>query len=79
MARYEGIPIFVPLAVPGDRLRVRLSQRRPDYARAVIVEVLSPGPGRRQPPCPWFERCGGCDLQQIEDELQPRLKAAAVV
>ena len=79
LARYQGIPIFVPQAVPGDRLQVRLTQRRPDYARAAIVEVLEPGPGRRQPPCPHFERCGGCDLQQIEDELQPRFKAAAVV
>ena len=78
LARFEGIPIFVPRSVPGDRLSVRLVQRRPDYGRAVIVDVLAPGPGRRQPPCPWFERCGGCDLQQIEDELQPRLKAAAV-
>jgi 23S rRNA (uracil1939-C5)-methyltransferase len=79
LGRYEGIPIFVPRAVPGDRLRVRLVQRRPDYARAAIAEVLEPGPGRRSPPCPYFERCGGCDLQQIEDELQPRIKAAAVV
>jgi 23S rRNA (uracil1939-C5)-methyltransferase len=79
LARYEGIPIFVPRAVPGDRLRVRLEQRRPDYARAVIEEVLEPGPGRRQAPCSYYERCGGCDLQHIEDELQPRLKAAAVV
>ncbi|MFQ5349112.1 MAG: class I SAM-dependent RNA methyltransferase [Thermoanaerobaculia bacterium] len=79
LARYEGIPIFVPQAVPGDRLRVRLVQRRPDYARAAIVEVLEPGPGRRPSPCPYFERCGGCDLQQIDDELQPPLKAAAVV
>ncbi len=79
LARYEGIPIFVPRAVPGDRLRIRLTQRRPDYARAEIVEVLEAGPGRRQPPCEYFERCGGCDLQQIEDDLQPRLKAAAVV
>ena len=78
LARYDGIPIFVPRSVPGDRLRVRLTQRRPDYARAEIVEVLDPGPGRRQPPCPHFDRCGGCDLQQIDDELQPRLKAAAV-
>lgn len=77
-ARFEGIPIFVPRSVPGDRLRVRLVERRPDYGRAAIVEVLEAGPGRRQPPCPYFERCGGCDLQQIDDDLQPRLKAAAV-
>lgn len=79
LARYEGIPIFVPRSVPGDRLRVRLVQRRPDYARAAVDEVLEPGPGRRPPPCPYFDRCGGCDLQQIDDELQPRLKAEAVI
>ena len=79
LARFEGIPIFVPRSVPGDRLLARLVERRPDYGRAAIVEVLEPGPGRRVPPCPWYERCGGCDLQQIDDELQPRLKAAAVV
>ena len=79
LARHEGIPIFVPRSVPGDRLRVRLVQRRPDYGRASILEVLEAGPGRRRPPCPHFEACGGCDLQQIEDDLQPSLKAAAVV
>jgi 23S rRNA (uracil1939-C5)-methyltransferase len=79
LARFEGIPVFVPRSAPGDRLRVRLTERRPDYGRAEIVEILSPGPGRREPPCPYFEHCGGCDLQHLEDDLQPRLKAEAVV
>jgi 23S rRNA (uracil1939-C5)-methyltransferase len=79
LARVEGIPLFVPRSAPGDRLRVRLTDRRPDYGRAEIVEVLEPGPGRRQAPCPYFERCGGCDLQHLEDDLQSRLKAEAVV
>ncbi len=79
LARYEGAPIFVPRSAPGDRLRVRLTERRPDYGRAEIVEVLEPGPGRREPPCPFFARCGGCDLQHLEDEVQVRAKAAAVV
>lgn len=79
LARWEGIPLFVPRAAPGDRLRVKISERHPDYGRAEIVEILEPGPGRREPPCPYFERCGGCDLQHLEDELQSELKAAAVV
>lgn len=79
LARFEGIPVFVPRSAPGDRLRVRLVERRPDYARAEIVEVLAPGPGRRQPPCPYFAACGGCDLQHLEDDLQVRLKAEAAV
>jgi 23S rRNA (uracil1939-C5)-methyltransferase len=68
---------MVPRTVPGDRVRVRLSERHADYARAELLEVLAPGPGRREPPCPFFARCGGCDLQHLEDDLQARLKAAA--
>ncbi len=79
LGRFEGIPIFVPRSAPGDRLRVRLSERRPDYGRAEILEILEPGPGRRTPPCRYFAECGGCDLQHLEDELQPGLKAAALL
>lgn len=78
LGRFEGIPIFVPRAAPGDHLRVRLTVRRPDYGRAEIVDILKPGPGRRTPPCPHFERCGGCDLQHLDDELQLVVKAEAV-
>lgn len=77
LARYEGIPIFVPRSAPGDRLRVRLTERKPDYGRAEILQVLTPGPGRREPPCPYFAECGGCDLQHLEDGLQVQYKAEA--
>jgi 23S rRNA (uracil1939-C5)-methyltransferase len=78
LARFEGIPIFVARAAPGDKLRVRVVERRPDYGRAEITEVLQPGPARRPPPCPHFGNCGGCDLQHLQDEAQVELKAAAV-
>jgi 23S rRNA (uracil1939-C5)-methyltransferase len=78
LGRFEGIPIFVPRAAPGARLRARLIARRPGYGRGEIVEVLLPGPERRDAPCPHFADCGGCDLQQIGDEAQVRYKAAAV-
>jgi 23S rRNA (uracil1939-C5)-methyltransferase len=78
-ARAEGVPLFVPRSAPGDRLRVRVVERHPDYGRAEIVAVLAPGPGRREPPCPYFARCGGCDLQHLDDAVQARAKAAAAV
>ena len=78
LARVAGLPLFVPRAAPGDRLRIRVVERRPDYGRAEIIEILDPGAGRREPPCPYFARCGGCDLQHLADDLQVRLKAAAV-
>ncbi len=79
LGRFEGIPIFVPRSAPGDRVRVRLVERRPDFGRAEIIALLVAGPGRREPPCPHFARCGGCDLQHLEDAVQTRLKAAALL
>lgn len=70
LCRPHGVPVFVPGAVPGDLLRVRLLEARPRFGRAEIVEVLEPGPHRVDPPCPVFHRCGGCDLQQIASEEQ---------
>ncbi|HXO19851.1 MAG TPA: TRAM domain-containing protein, partial [Thermoanaerobaculia bacterium] len=79
LARFEGVPLFVPRSAPGDRLRVRIVERRPDYGRAEIVDILAPGPGRRPDPVPELSAWGGCDLQHIEDGLQAHLKADAVV
>jgi 23S rRNA (uracil1939-C5)-methyltransferase len=79
LARVLEVPVFIPRSAPGDRLRIRLTERRADYGRAEIVEILSPGPGRRPDPHPELAATGTCDLQHIEDALQPRLKAAAVM
>ena len=78
LARHEGVPIFLARTAPGDRVRARIVERRPDYGRAEVVELLAAGPGRREPPCPYFRDCGGCALQHLEDQLQVRLKAEAV-
>lgn len=79
LARVQGVPIFLPRTAPGDRVRARVVERRPQYGRAEVLELLAPGPGRRSPPCPYFSRCGGCDLQHLEDALQTQLKVKAAV
>lgn len=78
LARFEGVPIFVSRSAPGDRLRVRITERKPDYGRAEILEILEGGPDRRPDPAPELSRTGVCDLQHLDDRAQPRLKAAAV-
>lgn len=65
VGRYHGFPVFIPLAVPGDRLRVRISEVKPRFARGEIVALASPGPGRVDPECAVFGRCGGCHWQQL--------------
>lgn len=78
LARWQGVPLFVPRSAPGDLLEVRMTDRRADYGRAEIETILEPGPDRRPDPYPELSPTGLCDLQHLRDEAQPRLKAAAV-
>lgn len=79
LARWRGLPIFVPRTAPGDVVEARITERRPSYARAEVEQVVSAGPLRREAPCPFYVRCGGCQLQHIEDEAQLGLKTAAAL
>ncbi|HET8728519.1 MAG TPA: TRAM domain-containing protein, partial [Alphaproteobacteria bacterium] len=67
IAEYEGSRVFVPFAAPGDRVRVRLGEARGDGVAAELLELVRPGPGRTEPPCPHFGSCGGCTLQHLAD------------
>ena len=61
----EGLVVFVAGGVPGDRVQAVITQRAGSYARARVVEVLTPSPHRVQPPCPVVGRCGGCPLMTL--------------
>jgi len=70
----QGFVIFVPFAAEGDRLRVRIKDRKAQHARAEIVALLQPGPGRSDPPCPYYAKCGGCQYQHLTYAEECRLK-----
>lgn len=78
MAHARGQTLFVPLAAPGDCLRVRVERVKSGVAFASLVGILSPGPERVEPPCPYFGRCGGCDFQQLAYEAQLRAKVEII-
>ena len=72
--RDDGKAVFIPYAVPGDRLLVRTCAEKKNYIRAEILEILTPGDGRVTPACPHFGKCGGCQWQQIEYSRQVEAK-----
>ena len=79
LARLDGQAVFVPRAAVGDKVVAEVRERRKNFIRAEIREILSPGPGRRDAPCPHYGDCGGCDLQHLDDERQRQAKAAIVL
>lgn len=80
IGRHGDKAIFVPYAIPGERVRVEIVEEKERWARARLLEVLTPSPDRVAPPCPYFgpEQCGGCQWQHIAYERQAELKQAIV-
>lgn len=71
----DGRVVFVRGGIPGERVEVRLTEERRDFARAEIVRVLAASPDRVAPPCPFVDAgCGGCTWQHIAPEAQARFK-----
>src|SRR2546425_10402756 len=74
VGRVDGYVIFVRGALPGDRLRVRVTEARARYGRAVIETMETSSPDRVEAPCPYFGHCGGRRLQQLAYPAQLAFK-----
>jgi len=80
MGRMEdGRAVFVPFALNGELVRIRLTEEKPRYCRGEIIEVLRPSMDRIQPRCRHFSMCGGCHYQHLSYEKQLEVKTAVVV
>ncbi len=79
VGRVNGYTLFVHGALPGERVRVRVTELKKNYGRADLLEVLKSSPDRVAPPCEIYEECGGCQLQHLSYEAQLRQKRQQVV
>jgi 23S rRNA (uracil1939-C5)-methyltransferase len=74
LARVEGKAVFVPLALPGEQVRVSLVDQKRSFATAEVDAILAPAPERTTAPCPHFGACGGCHYQHATYEAQLAFK-----
>lgn len=79
VGRLDGLVHFVAGALPGERVRARITGTKKRFKQAEVVEVLHASPDRRTPPCPQFGVCGGCKWQHLSYEEQARWKRQHVV
>jgi tRNA/tmRNA/rRNA uracil-C5-methylase (TrmA/RlmC/RlmD family) len=79
VARLDGRVVFVRHALPGERVRIRVTDSaHPRYWRADAIEVLTAAPDRVEAPCRFAGDCGGCDWQHVSLGAQRALKADLV-
>ena len=70
----DGRAVFVPFALPGETVQVRLVEEKAGYARGELQAVLIASPDRLLPRCSHYTLCGGCHYQHIPYEKQLEIK-----
>lgn len=78
IAHIEGITVFIPNAIAGERVKVRIDMVRKTWAAGKITELLEKSPHRVNRQCPVAKLCGGCDFWHMDYAEETRLKAARV-
>lgn len=61
----KGKACFVERALPGEKIIARILSDKPNFMKAKLIRVLEPSPHRIHPRCPYIERCGGCQYQDL--------------
>lgn len=78
IGRINNFTVFVPGAILGERVRVKISEVKKNFARGELKEVISYSPHRIKPLCSVYYLCGGCHLQHIAYEKQLEMKKGIV-
>jgi 23S rRNA (uracil1939-C5)-methyltransferase len=66
----DGRAVFVPFGLPGEQVRVELTEDKKNFARGKLLELLTASPERIVPKCKHFGMCGGCHYQNLPYEKQ---------
>lgn len=75
----DGRIVFTPGVLPGERARVRYSDREARFISAETVKLLTRSPMRIEPRCPLYRKCAVCCLQNLEYPDQLHAKREIVI
>lgn len=78
VAKIDGFTVFVPFALIGEEVEILIVQSKKDFAFGKVLNFNNPSEHRIDAPCPYFQKCGGCQLQHMRYEQQLQYKTSFV-
>ena len=78
IARVNGAVVFVPHAVQGEEVDLRITKVMKTSCAGEIVKLHAPSPERMEPDCPYAGRCGGCAYRHLTYPEELRAKRQRV-
>ena len=70
VSRSQDKVVFVSGALPGETVKARIDKPGRHFDQAQLLEVLEPSSERIEPACPFYQKCGACQLQHLDASKQ---------
>jgi 23S rRNA (uracil1939-C5)-methyltransferase len=74
VGKIDGYVLFVPGALPGDRVKAEITNRSKQFGYGKLISIEEPSPFRVESFCPHSGLCGGCTLQNLAYSRQLIIK-----
>lgn len=78
IAKINNKVVFVPNTLVGEIVNIEILIDKKKYAVGLAKEIVKKSPKRVNVLCPYYDKCGGCDLLHIEYNEQLKLKEGMV-
>ena len=79
IAKIEGKTWFIADALPGEKVQFTIQEEKRQYGIGKTTNRLTSSAQRLEPLCPYYQQCGGCQMQHIPIEMQRRAKEQALM
>ncbi|WP_150465068.1 23S rRNA (uracil(1939)-C(5))-methyltransferase RlmD [Francisella sp. SYW-2] len=70
IAKVNGKTTFIPFTLAGEVVKFEYTFTKAKFDEAKVVEYIKKSSNRVNPPCKYFEICGGCSLQHMSTDAQ---------
>ncbi len=78
VCKINGMVVFVPKTLVGEKVRIRITEIKKNFAVGKVVEILKESDKRVKSRCPYYEECGGCSLRHQTKEENLKFKKGKV-
>ena len=79
IGKFEGFTVFVDGGLVKDKIKVKITKSKKNYAVGDIVEIIEPSPYRVERKCSKeLKDCGGCQIQELDYQEQLNIKTNEV-
>lgn len=78
VTKKDGIACFVPYTITGEKVLLNVNKIEKNFCICTAEKIISPSKNRILPNCPYFGKCGGCQLQHISKQTQLEYKTKQI-